>query len=119
MTLIYNQRQYRETRKQLRNNSTEAEKILWQELKGGRQGIKFRRQYGIGGYIADFCAPRQKLVIEIDGGIHLERYQKLYDHERQLDIENLGFKVIRLSNEKILNNLSIALTTIRRAINQK
>ena len=116
MTIIYNQSQYKGTRKILRNNSTEAEKILWDKLKNNQLGVKFRRQHGIGGYIADFCAPRKKLVIEIDGKIHLEKIQRLYYHGRQLDIECLGFKVIRFTNEAIFHDLNKVLEEIKQRI---
>lgn len=75
MTILYNKHQQKETRRLLRRNATQAEQILWERLRNSQLGVKFRRQYGIGHYIADFCCPRKKLVVEVDGGIHLEKEQ--------------------------------------------
>ncbi|OGG87610.1 hypothetical protein A3B87_00640 [Candidatus Kuenenbacteria bacterium RIFCSPHIGHO2_02_FULL_39_13] len=116
MTVIFNQHKYKQTRQLLRNNSTKAERILWNHLNGNQIGIKFRRQYSIGDYIADFCAPRKKLIIELDGGIHLVKNQRLYDKARQLDIEHLGFRVIRFANKEIAHNLDKVLDKIKKEI---
>ncbi|MCG2700773.1 endonuclease domain-containing protein [Candidatus Parcubacteria bacterium] len=116
MTIIYNKSRQKETRRKLRQESTKAEKIMWGELRNRKLGVKFRRQYGIGHYIADFCCPEKKLVIEIDGGVHTEDEQICYDKERSKSIEELGFKVLRFWNEDIENNLDSVLKNIKEEI---
>jgi very-short-patch-repair endonuclease len=65
----------------LRQQQTEPEAILWDYLRSHRMdGISFRRQHAIGNYIVDFCAPRRKLIIELDGSQHL--HQQEYDKDR-------------------------------------
>jgi len=119
MTILYNKHKQKEKRKYLRNNSTIPERILWNRLKNKQLGVKFRRQYGIGCYIADFCCPRQKMIIEVDGGIHAEQGQIHYDQERQKTIEELGFKVLRFNNEEVEQNIEEVVGKIKRAIIEK
>lgn len=79
---------------ELRRQTTPAEKKLWAYLRLMRaDGIHFRRQYAIGSFIPDFCAPRRKLIIELDGSQHLEQEQ--YDEERTKYLESQGYQVIR------------------------
>jgi glutamine amidotransferase len=97
----------------LRNQPTLAETILWGHLcKGNQFGIKFRRQHPISYYIADFYCHVAKLVIEIDGSIHNVAQVLQNDIERQVYLESLGLKVIRFTNEDILNNLETVLEKI-------
>ena len=64
----------RKRARDLRNNSTDAERALWQALRGRQlEGFRFRRQVPIAGYIADFLCPKSKLTIELDGGQHAEQ----------------------------------------------
>lgn len=89
-------------RKELRNNSTPEEILLWLHLKSSQTGFKFRRQHSIGGYIADFYCPMKKLVVEIDGPIHLQN--KEYDKVRTDYLEGLDIKVLR-PMKKLLQKL--------------
>ncbi|MDP3405596.1 MAG: DUF559 domain-containing protein, partial [Brevundimonas sp.] len=90
----------------LRQRETFAEKKLWQALRGGRlDGLKFRRQFGIGRYCADFACESLMLVIELDGGIHETDDAVLNDHLRQQDIETLGWSVLRFPNSDVLARL--------------
>lgn len=71
---------------ELRKQTTPAEKKLWAYLRLMREdGIRFRRQYAIGPFITDFCVPRRKLIIGLDGSQHLE--QQEYDEERTTYLE--------------------------------
>jgi len=80
--------------KQLHRNMTEAEVKLWSHLRAHRMGnIHFRNQHAIGNYIVDFCAPRKKLIIELDGSQHLE--QEEYDAERAAFLKSKGFRILR------------------------
>jgi very-short-patch-repair endonuclease len=100
--------------KSLRDQLTDAEIKLWQALRMNQlEGLRFRRQQAIGTYIVDFCAPRKKLIVEIDGGQHLEQQQ--YDAERTLFLESRGYKVLRFWNHEILNHLEDVIEAIIRA----
>lgn len=99
--------------KDLRKEQTEAEGLLWQKLRGKRlNGVKFNRQCPIGRYIADFYCSEANLVIEVDGGIHEEENQKLYDEIRQKDIEGRNMTVLRFSNEEIISDIEAVLQKV-------
>ena len=87
-----------ENAKQLRKNMTNAEIALWIHLKGGINGLKFRRQHPIGFYIADFFCHKVKLIIEIDGSIHNNIEVKEVDEKRQAELESWGYIIIRFTN---------------------
>ena len=95
-----NKSKFTKRRKKLRRNSTVAEKILWQEVRGKKLGYKFRRQFGIGKYIVDFYCYELRLVIEIDGPVH--EHQKEYDKRRENWIKSQGNETIRYKNDQIL-----------------
>ena len=100
-------------RKELRNDATEAERILWQYLKGSQlAGRKFRRQHSIGLFVLDFYCPSERLAIEVDGDVHNSIDTKIYDEDRQKAIETLNIKVLRFQNIDVLQNISQVLTTI-------
>ncbi len=87
----------------LRQASGLAERRTWSLLRGGRcDGFKFRRQHPIDRYYADFACEALRLVIELDGGVHERDEVLLNDHYRQLDIEALGWVVIRFTNAQAL-----------------
>jgi very-short-patch-repair endonuclease len=84
MTKHYNKYALRELRKKLRNNSTDAEFVFWQELKGKKlNGYKFRRQYSIDCFVVDFYCTKVKLAVELDGLIHEKAEILAYDEQRQ------------------------------------
>jgi very-short-patch-repair endonuclease len=104
----------------LRRNSTDAERILWSELRGHRlQGIGFRRQAPIAHYIADFVCHAAKLVIELDGGQHFSNDGEIADVQRSAVIEARGFKVLRFSNHDVMTNRVGVLETITAAIAER
>lgn len=86
----------------LRDNMTPAETLLWGYLKGNQLGARFRRQHPIGIYIADFYCHQHKLILELDGSIHLEPEVLQNDIERQAVLEPLGYKVLRFTIIKSL-----------------
>ena len=94
-----------------RKNPTEAEERVWQSVRNSNLGFKFRRQHSIGKFIADFICIEKTLVIEIDGPIHDS--QKKEDEERTRIIQDAGFRVIRFSNENVLNNFADVLQKIK------
>jgi very-short-patch-repair endonuclease len=87
--------------RELRNNSTHAEEILWDYLKCKPFGYKFRRQHPYSIYILDFYCHSLKLVIEVDGSIHTIEDVKQNDRERQSLLEKDGLTVIRFLNDQI------------------
>ena len=100
-----------ERAKEMRNNPTEAEKILWLNLKSKALDFKFRQQHLIDDYIVDFVCLSKKLVIEVDGEIH--NSQQEADAERTKVLNKKGFKVIRFNNKEILNNIDSVLNIIK------
>jgi very-short-patch-repair endonuclease len=95
----------------LRHNQTEAEAKLWQVLRAHQlSDIHFRRQHAIGPYIVDFCSPRHKLIIELDGSQHLE--QQEYDTKRTAYLEAKGYRVLRFWNNEVAGNLDGVLQKI-------
>ncbi|KPF73995.1 hypothetical protein IP78_14330 [Brevundimonas sp. AAP58] len=109
------QREFRTRRaRALRQDQTRAESTLWQALRNGKlDGHRFRRQYGIGRYFADFACVKLKLVVELDGGVHDDDENDLKDQFREQEIERLGWFIIRFRNEQVTGDLSGVLAGIR------
>ena len=105
--------------RELRNSETHAEQVLWGYLKTKPLGYKFRRQHPYGIYILDFYCHPLKLVIEVDGAIHLEEEVKINDEERQRQLEADGLIVIRFTNEQVVNNLEQVISTIDQNIREQ
>jgi very-short-patch-repair endonuclease len=98
--------------KELRNNMTKSEILLWNHIRKRRlNGTHFRRQHPYGIYILDFYCFEANLVIEIDGPIHLDHQE--YDIERTKELESSGLKVIRFTNEDIEERIDLVLETIK------
>jgi very-short-patch-repair endonuclease len=95
----------------LRRNPTVAESTLWKYLRAHRlREAGFRRQHAIGPYIVDFCSPRLKIIIELDGGQHAT--QKEYDSRRTAFLEQQGYYVLRFWNNEVAQNLEGVLRII-------
>ncbi|WP_343712052.1 DUF559 domain-containing protein [Inquilinus sp.] len=95
----------------LRQNQTEAELLLWHQLRDKRVGgLRFRRQYRLGPYIVDFVCLSEHLVIEIDGPSHELTFDA--DARRTRWLENQGFRVVRFSNEQVMSELAGVVQTI-------
>ena len=109
----HNLRYLNEYRKSLRNNLTSAEATLWKSLqKKQLLGRKFRRQHSIKDFIVDFYCASENLIIELDGAVHLDFAQEIYDYERTLKLERLGFKVVRFENKEVFESLEAVLEVI-------
>ena len=118
MTEIFNRASQTKKRKILRNNSPQAEILLWAKLKHSRLGgHKFRRQCSIDRFVVDFYCPRKKLAVEIDGGSHTGGEAVEYDKERQEFIESLGIRLIRFTNEEVYKNLDEVISRIIENLN--
>lgn len=92
---------------------TLAEKILWKELRNNKTGYKFRKQHPIGDYIADFICIEKKLVIEVDGGYHNTLEQQQDDAVRTIDIEKMGYSVIRFTNDEVEKQVATIILRIK------
>lgn len=88
----------------LRKRQTEAEKILWNFLSNRKLRFKFRRQHPIHQFIVDFYCHELKLVIEVDGLIHLKVENREYDEDRTKHLENFGLTILRFNNSEVLEN---------------
>ncbi len=104
--------------RQMRQEPTVAENKLWQRLRGNQiRGVKFRRQFAIERFIADFCSPSLRLIIEVDGPTH--EYSQAEDAIRQAVLEEVGFDVLRFTNLDVLNNMAAVLDAIERVVTRK
>lgn len=111
---IFNKSKFLARRRELRKSSTPQEQKLWFYLKGNKLGVKFRRQQGIGPYVADFYCKEKNLIIEVDGSQHLDA--KEYDKERDAYMETLGMKVLRFWNSEIDKNIETVLMKVRETV---
>ena len=103
-------------RQTLRNNATSPEAILWRALKGKQlDGLKFRRQFGVGPYVLDFYCPEIRLGIELDGGVHKTSYTHEYDEMRTRFMAENGIRVMRFDNEVVYNNIEGIIEAIKNA----
>lgn len=94
--------------RKLRTNSTNAERLLWSQIRSRQLGAKFVRQFPIGPFIADFACRSAHLVIELDGGQHDEQT----DAPRTATIEAHGYRIIRFWNNEVIENLDGVLQSI-------
>jgi very-short-patch-repair endonuclease len=106
----------REFAKKNKQYPTEAEKMLWEYIRSEQLWFKFNRQHIVGDYIVDFICLEKGLVIEVDGGYHSEYEQMQRDECRTEHLEDMGLKVIRFSNEEVLNNIEGVLDNIRKEL---
>jgi very-short-patch-repair endonuclease len=101
--------------RQLRRSMTEAERQLWRHLRERQmEDYKFRRQHPLGDYVVDFVCLDAGLVIEVDGGQHMERSD--YDWMRTRWLEEQGFRVLRFWNHEVLHQLEEVKAVIWRAL---
>lgn len=104
--------------RKLRKNMTGAEKKLWGYLRARKfHGIKFRRQHALGNFVVDFCAIKEKLVIELDGSQHLDQHD--YDLDRTRYLNEQGYHVLRFWNNQVINDLNGVMIEIESALHLK
>ena len=98
--------------RELRNNSTDTERLLWRYLRNSQlESVKFRRQQPIETYIVDFISFDKRIIIELDGGQHSEN--KKYDKQRDACLRANGFVVLRFWNNEVIENTEGVLEVIR------
>jgi len=107
-----------ELAKGLRKNMTGAEKLLWNHLKEGINGLKFRRQHPIGIYIADFYCHKLKFIIELDGSIHDLSDVKENDENRERDLKSWGYNIIRFTNDLVFTDIANILLIIKNKVEE-
>lgn len=95
---------------------TEAERVLWQAIRKKNLNCRFRRQYSVKGFVLDFYSPQVKLAIEVDGAIHLNEDQRIYDADRERLLANLGIRFIRFSNDDVFLRLEKVIKDIKRMV---
>ena len=111
---IHNRKSYLSRRRELRSNLTSAEALLWANLKNSNlDGKKFRRQHGIGPFIADLYCPGCRVIVELDGAAHYDPPAQERDDLRTKFLESLGIRVIRFENCEVIEDLEMVLEEIR------
>ena len=106
----------RQYARQLRNNSTATEIILWKNIRKRAYGVQFHRQVPLLDYIVDFYCHEIMLAIEVDGTIHEYKYQ--YDKRRQERLEERGIRFLRFTNTEIRNELFSVLLAIQQRVEE-
>lgn len=106
----------KEAARGLRKDQTTAEKALWRHLRYRQlEGCKFRRQQPLGRFIADFICFEKRLIIELDGDVHLS--QKEGDRERDHYLKESGYKILRFWNDEVEKDMEGVLEKIRGNLN--
>ena len=98
----------------MRQAPTDSEARLWRALRSSQLGVAFRRQVPLLGFIADFYAPKARLIVEVDGGYHARRVSA--DARRDRKLERAGYRVVRLQAELVMRDLPAALLAVRHAL---
>jgi very-short-patch-repair endonuclease len=101
----------------MRHEATAAEDRLWQALRNGSLGVRFRRQHAIGRFIADFFCPKARIAIEVDGASHDGMDVK--DAERDSHIEAHGIRVLRVTNGEVMTSLASVVERIKRMLDER
>jgi len=119
MTKHFNKSSEKIKRRKLRQNQTEAEKLIWRFLRSRQLlGHKFKRQYSIDHFVIDFYCPELKLAVEADGATHNESGRKEYDIRREKYLNKFGVSFVRIKDEELFGNPNKAFDKIEEAIKQ-
>lgn len=114
---LYNHKDLKLRRQELRNSITPAEKLLWKHVSKNKMlGLRFLRQYSVGPYVLDFFCPKIRLAIELDGSVHSNEEAKTYDKDREKYLESLNIIVIRFWNDDVLRHTKRTLDKLQNAI---
>lgn len=104
--------------RELRNNSTLGEVLLWKKIKKRKLGFQFHRQVPINHFIVDFYCHELQLAIEVDGSIHDNPKQKAKDIERQYRLEQLGVRFIRITDKDVKKNMDAVIQFLSNRIKE-
>ena len=116
--LVHNIPALKQRRRELRQNLTTAEAVLWKNLQRSRlDGKKFRRQHSVGKYVLDFYCPECRLAVELDGEAHFTSIRAEYDVARDKFIRSLKIRTVRFENRLVFENLESVLETIKEHLN--
>ena len=111
--LIHNRPALKEARRELRNNPTDEERVLWNYLKGKKLGHKIRRQHSIENYIVDFYCANKRVAIELDGAHHFTTKGRENDKQRDEFLNTLNVKILRFVNSRVRSDLNNVLKEIK------
>ena len=103
----------KENARRMRHEPTDAERFLWQYLRGDQLGVNFRRQHIIMDFIADFVCLEQMIVIEVDGGYHRTEEMQKTDLLRDKLLSERGFRTLRFTNEEVLCDIDSVISKIK------
>lgn len=117
-TIISYDPRLRRRARELRNNSTLSEVLLWKQIKGRKLGIEFHRQVPVDHFIVDFYCHEIQLAIEVDGSIHNTPQQKAKDIERQYKLEQLGIRFIRIDDQDVKKNMDAVIRFLSQRIEE-
>lgn len=110
---IYHLTELKQRRRDLRQRSTEAEKLLWERLRNNQLGVKFRRQFSVRGYVVDFYCSEYRLVIELLGSIHKNASNRKYDSYRRRYLESFGMHIVEFWNGEVERNIEGVIAKIQ------
>ncbi|WP_054311987.1 DUF559 domain-containing protein [Mesorhizobium sp. 1M-11] len=97
----------------MRADATKAENVLWQALRNRQlDGLKFKRQVPLDGYILDFVCFEVRLIVEVDGSQHAESQT---DGIRDRHFEEQGFRILRFWNDEVEHNIDAVCSAILQA----
>jgi len=114
---MHYQQNLKQLARSLRSNQTDAEKALWQHIRGKQiLGVQFYRQRPLLNYIVDFYCHAAQLVLECDGGYHAEAEQQQQDTLRDARLASMGIAVLRLRNEQVLQHPTWVVDEITRCV---
>lgn len=106
-----------ERAKELRREMTPAEKLLWEDVRAKKLGVRFRRQQVIQGFIVDFYCHKTALVVEVDGDIHDLRQEE--DARREKVLTEMGLKIVRFRNDDVMKNASAVVGIIKETVTSR
>lgn len=115
---IHNKKELKKFRKELRNNATIEEEILWKYLKKKQLGHKIRRQHSVYNYILDFYCASKRIAIEVDGAHHFTKEGREEDKDRDDVLNEMNIKVIRFPNSMIRDNINEVIEKIKIELNK-
>ncbi len=110
---VYHLTELKPRRRDLRRKSTNAEKMLWERLRNNKLGVKFRRQFSVKGYVADFYCPKYRLIVELLGSVHKSQSARKYDDYRRKYLEAFWMTILEFWNDEVEKDIEKVVLNIR------